>query len=288
MWRQTWRQTWLQTRDFTEQQLEQFKALQKQVYAALEEVAATLQPGITERTAARRIHAALKAQGARSYFHVPVALFGERTAYPGDFGELAALPTERVLTDADAVILDVAPLIDGYTVDCSYAVPRTEGDGRAFAEADALLSRCRRLILERAQQRANMRVAAREINAMIVAAGFENCHKKHIGKVLAHRITRSTQAWLASRRVWGLSPLPIGYFLLNSVRSSRGRAELTPNWNERRQSDCPMQPGLWAVEPHVGRGVTGVKFEEILVVTDDDAYYLDDDLPHHRRWAGNG
>jgi hypothetical protein len=29
----------------------------------------------------------------------------------------------------------------------------------------------------------------------------------------------------------------------------------------------------------------GAKFEEILVVDEGDAYYLDDDLPHHRRWA---
>lgn len=28
-----------------------------------------------------------------------------------------------------------------------------------------------------------------------------------------------------------------------------------------------------------------MKFEEILVVTEDDAYWLDDDLPHVHRWA---
>jgi hypothetical protein len=27
-----------------------------------------------------------------------------------------------------------------------------------------------------------------------------------------------------------------------------------------------------------------VKFEELLVVTDDDAFWLDDDLQHVRRW----
>lgn len=47
-----------------------------------------------------------------------------------------------------------------------------------------------------------------------------------------------------------------------------------------------MQPGLWAVEPLVARGDTGSKFEEMLVVTDDDAFYLDDDLSHQRRWRG--
>ncbi|MBA5845199.1 Xaa-Pro aminopeptidase, partial [Escherichia coli] len=28
----------------------------------------------------------------------------------------------------------------------------------------------------------------------------------------------------------------------------------------------------------------GAKFEELLVITDDDAYWLDEDLPHVRRW----
>lgn len=44
-------------------------------------------------------------------------------------------------------------------------------------------------------------------------------------------------------------------------------------------------PGLWAVEPHLGFAGVGAKFEELLVITDDDAYWLDDDLPHVRRWA---
>ena len=277
----------VQTRDFTSEQLERFKVLQRQVYATLLEVAETLRPGVTERVAARHIHAALKGQGARTYFHVPVALFGDRSAYPGAFGQFEALPTERVLQAGDAVILDAAPVFDGYTADCSYAVPRADGDRGVFIEADALLSRCRALILERARERANMRAVAREVDALIVAAGFENCHKKHIGKVLGHRVTRSAAGWMGSRRVWGLSPLPVTYFVLSSVRSSRGRPELTPNWNHTRQSDCAMQPGLWAIEPHVACGALGSKFEEILVVTESEAYYLDEDLPHHRRWAAS-
>ena len=234
---------------------------------------------------ARRVHRILSTRRARTYFHVPVALFGARSAYPGEFREFESLPTERVLRECDAVIIDAVPVFDGYMIDCSYAVPRADGNQDTFAAADALLADCRALILQRARARANMRVVAREINTMIVAAGFENCHKKHIGKVRAHRITRSSAGWLASRRVWGLSPPPVGYFFINRVRSSVGQALLTPNWNDRRQSDCVLQPGLWAVEPHVARGATGVKFEEILVVTADNAYYLDEDLPHVRRWS---
>jgi len=279
---------WVQSTDFTPEQLLRFRTLQRHVYATLEEVASTFRPGLTEKDATRALRRALKAQGAQTYFHVPVALFGERTTYPGDFGELGALPTDRVLEDGDALIVDAAPIFDGYTIDCSYAVPRAQADTATFDEADALLQRCRQVLLERAREHANMRTVAKEIDALIRDAGFDNCHKKHIGKVLAHRVTRSVGGWLGGAQVWGLSPLPVSYFFAYSFVSGNGYADFTPNWNDTRQSNCRMQPGLWAVEPHVARGATGSKFEEILVVTEDDAYYLDDDLPHHRRWAEKG
>jgi hypothetical protein len=58
-----------------------------------------------------------------------------------------------------------------------------------------------------------------------------------------------------------------------------------PLWNDSSFTDYPATPGLWAIEPHIGLDGVGVKFEELLVVTDDDAYWLDDDLPHVRRWT---
>ncbi len=276
---------WVQTTDFTQEQLQNFRTLQRQVYATLVEVADGLRAGITEKDATRALRRAFKRQGVESYFHVPVALFGERSTYPGDFGELGALPTDRVLADEDAVIVDAAPIFDGYMIDCSYAVPRPAADPATFGEADRLLEACRKHILERATERANMRGVAREVDAMITSAGFENCHKKHIGRVLAHRITRSVGGWLGSQRIWGLAPLPVSYFFAYGFVATNLAADFTPNWNNTRQSDCLMQPGLWAVEPHVARGATGSKFEEILVVTEETAYYLDDGLPHHQRWA---
>ncbi len=61
-----------------------------------------------------------------------------------------------------------------------------------------------------------------------------------------------------------------------------------PIWNDRTLADQPPAPGLWAVAPHIGRDGVGVKFEELLVVTEDDAYWLDDHLPHTQRWAAAG
>ncbi|MGH4007284.1 MAG: M24 family metallopeptidase, partial [Pseudonocardiaceae bacterium] len=59
----------------------------------------------------------------------------------------------------------------------------------------------------------------------------------------------------------------------------------SPLWADGDISDHPATPGLWAVEPHIGFRDVGVKFEEILVVTEiGGACWLDDDLPHVRRW----
>ncbi|MCI0354169.1 MAG: M24 family metallopeptidase, partial [Acidobacteria bacterium] len=109
----------MKTRDFTAEELARFKFFQRRSYKTLEQVAATLVDGDTEIAVTRRMRKAFHEQGVHHYFHVPVALFGERTAYPGDFGQLGALPTEQRLAPGMAVILDAAPVYEGYTVDTS-------------------------------------------------------------------------------------------------------------------------------------------------------------------------
>lgn len=276
----------LQASGFSQSELERFKHFQRISYGVLETVAASLQTGETEKVVTRRIHRAMTAAGAQNYFHVPVALFGERTAYPGAFGQFEALPTERVLQPGDAVILDAAPIFDGYTVDTSYA--SRFGSGGVPRELDQALLQFRGDILARANAGLTMREIARQIDGDIKLRGLENCHRKHIGMVLGHRVTREKSAFLRGRAIWGLAPRQVGWFVINSMRSARGKPILSPNWNHTRQSDCPVPNGLWAVEPHIARDGFGAKFEEILVVQDGKAFYLDEALPHTRRWAAAG
>ena len=266
--------------------LARVRQLQREVFDLLVATSLTLQDGETEHQVTRRIHKALCQRGVRSYFHGPVALFGERTAYPGDFGTFAALPTERRLRPEDAVILDAAPVVDGHVIDVSYAVPRP-GVRAEFEAGDRVLRDLRRLILERTLAGDTMRTIARTVDTVIKDHGLANCHRKHIGMVLGHRVVCETRPWLARRSVFGLSPAPVVWFLWRSLRSRKGRPELSPNWNHTRRSDAPAPPGLWAIEPHVGHGAVGLKFEEMLVVTADTAFYLDDALPHHQRWQAS-
>ena len=273
-------------KDFSIAELERFRAFQRLAFDTLEKVGATLEAGVTEKTVARQIRKQLRIAGAQNFFHVPVALFGDRTAYPGDFGQLGALATDRVLKPGDAVILDAAPIFDGYTVDTSYSM--RFGEGEVPAVLDRALAEFRETILERVREKVTMREIARQVDAEIKAMGLENCHRKHIGMVLGHRVTREKHAFLRSRSVWGIGARQAGWFFATSYQSSRGKPELSPNWNHTRQSDCPAPDGLWAIEPHVAKDGFGAKFEDILVVQDGQARYLDDDLPHTRRWLRAG
>ena len=271
---------------FSAADLERFKAAQRLSFDILERTAASLQAGESERAVGKRIHKQMKQAGASYYFHGPAVMFGERTSYPGDFGPFGALPTERTLKAGDAVTLDCAPVFDGYTVDTSFC---TTFDGTGVpVELDRFLIELRESIRQRVERRLTTREIARQVDAQIRERGMENCHRKHIGMVLGHRVLKENSPSLRGLSVWGLSPRQLAYTLVRSVQARRGRRTLSPIWNHTRQSDCPVPDGLWAVEPHVAKDGIGAKFEDILVVQDGAVYYLDDDLPHHRRWRAAG
>ena len=63
-----------------------------------------------------------------------------------------------------------------------------------------------------------------------------------------------------------------------------GVHQRTPFCNVGPGSDARPEPGLWAFEPHIARDDVGVKWEEMLLVDESGARWLDDDLPHVRRW----
>ena len=114
--------------------------------------------------------------------------------------------------------------------------------------------------------------------------GYENCHKKHIGTVLGHMVTKADTNRLASWSYKGLAVKQVSWFLTRSRLARGKRRNMTPNWNHTNACKDVAPYGLWAVEPHLASGNVGVKFEEILIIDEDGARWLDDDLPHHRRW----
>lgn len=269
--------------EYSADELERFRHFQRLSYEVLGSVAANLHAGISEIEATHELRKAFHIAGAHNYFHVPVALFGERSAYPGDFGAFEALPTDRRLGESDTFILDAAPIFDGYTVDTSCAYD--PGASSIFSLLDKELPTLRKLIRDRINEGGTFQQIAWEVDDHIRQRGFENCHRKHIGAVLGHRVTKADSTRLSSWSYKGLAVKQVSWFLTRS-RLARGRLRrLTPNWNHTNTCKGVAPHGLWAVEPHLASEGVGVKFEEILIIDENGARWLDDDLPHHRRWT---
>lgn len=272
-------------------ELDGFRAAQKLAYRCAEAIAAELTPGITEREAAALMKRWLAASGAEDCFHQPFAWFGDRTAFEGFIGlrhlggfNPAFYPGSRRLQEGMPFILDCAPTLDGYTADIGYT--GCLGQNRLLDKLMDDLLEYRVLILELVRQRKNLSEIALAVDRLCARHGYEPRHKAYPFQVLAHRVEKLPADGRRHRSLLRFGVRSVE----NLVRSAaRGRREgWSPLWSSNSASDHPPTPGLWAVEPHLGFRGVGAKWEELLVVTADDAFWLDDDVPQVRRWLSRG
>lgn len=260
--------------------LAKFREVQQLAYAAAQSVAQTLEPGVTEKQAARRIREYLLDRGVQDWFHTPFAWFGDRTAFRGFRTPLQFFPTHRRLDEGMAFILDCAPVRQGYVADIGYS--GCLGTNRIYEQLMDDLCEYRTLIVTRVNERVPLRQIYRDVDALIAQQGYDNRHRVYPGRVIAHQLSK-----VHSR----LPKLVAAGFGIRSIQTLIGDLIVermhhrSPLWADGELSNHPATPGLWAVEPHIAFRDVGVKFEEILVVTTTGAaYWLDDDLPHVRRW----
>ncbi|RJL30365.1 M24 family metallopeptidase [Bailinhaonella thermotolerans] len=272
--------------DLERADLDRHRRVQRLAYRCAEEVAAGLEPGVTERETTRRMRRWLLANGVDDWFHVPFAWFGDRTAFRGFRLPHQFLPTARPLAEGMPYVLDVAPIVDGYVADIGYS--GCLGPNPVWERLYADLAEYRGFILDLVRRRRRFAEIYDEVDALATRQGYDNRHQVYPGRVIGHQVGRLTSRLprVVVARSFGLRTLEtIGRELVKERFEGR-----SPLWNNARSSDHPPTPGLWAVEPHIGfrtrtPGAVGAKFEELLVVTEDDAHWLDDDLPHVRRWA---
>ncbi|WP_263170242.1 M24 family metallopeptidase [Streptomyces sp. SCSIO ZS0520] len=265
---------------FDEKDLANFRELQRLAYRCAEKVAAWLEPGVTERQAAARLRKELVAEGVQDFFHVPFAWFGDRTAFRHFRTPLQFFATGRRLEEGMSYVLDCAPVVDGYTADIGYA--GRMGENPIWDRIAKDLLDYRELIVDLVRQRRTLDEVYAAVDAQIARHGYDNRHRVYPGRVIGHQVTRMEKV----RGPEGLTMFGFGVRTLQTL----GRELVTeriqgrsPLWADGRASRHAPTPGLWAVEPHVGFRDVGLKFEELLVVTHDDAYWLDDDVPHVRR-----
>lgn len=262
--------------------LEGFRRSQATAYACAEAVAKELREGMTERQVATRMREYLGDHGVREYFHYPFAWFGDRTAFthnrtPHDF-----LPTNRRLAPGMPVILDVAPIIEGHTSDIGYCCKL--GENALHDQMLADLEPYRALILDGVRAHKKLDTIYREVDQLIERQGYKNRHQAYPFRVLAHKVGYVPSEARSELKVVTFGAPALSYLFGRMAKAFRSDAHQSPLWNDQASSSHTAEPGLWAVEPHLGFRGVGVKWEELLVVTETDAYWLDDDLPHVRHF----
>lgn len=268
--------------NYTETDLQKFKELQALAYKCAQETAEWLDPGVTEKQAAAELRRRLKRDKVEDFFHVPFAWFGDRTAFRGFKVPTQFFATNRKLEEGMPFIVDCAPIIDGYTADIGYG--GVLGHNDTWDKIDDDLSKLRPLILEEVRSRKTLDEVYKEVDRAITAAGNDNRHQVYPGRVIGHQVTRQS-------KVFGPTGMTVMGFGIRTIQTLGRELMLetvhhrSPLWADSRMSRHAPTPGLWAVEPHIGNGPVGLKFEELLVVTEDDVYWLDDEVPHVKRWA---
>jgi Xaa-Pro aminopeptidase len=242
-----------------------------------------LQAGMTEIDACKLMDEYLRGRGVRQYFHEPFAWFDERTAFAGDFSPRDFAPTDRKLEAGMPVILDVAPAQEGYPSDIGYAF--VHGENPVVDRMLADLEPHRALILEGVRAGRTMQQIYRDVDALIAEQGYENRHQAYPGNALGHRVGKLGDDPETVQPYGGFGPAALVFLITEAQTSKDDPSHAGPVWNGSDACDHPIGTGLWAVEPHLGKDAVGVKWEEILVVPEEgEAYWLDDDLPHVRRW----
>lgn len=270
----------IKAKGFDAGELVRFRELQKICFDIQAKMASELEAGLTERAVAQELFRRYRAAGAGNFFHLPVVLFGARTGLPGQWGIGKFYPREVELKEGDAVILDGAPMFDGFMLDTSYSF--AFGDNPAHDAMMGHLLKQREAIRDAVNAGKTFLQVAEDVASDCAALGYEGVHEKHPGAVLGHRAirVRGPQGW----RLRGADGAALGWFLLK-VAQSKFFARQSPLWNRNPAGNHAPTDGLWMVEPHFSSGDFGAKWEEILIIEDGKARWLQDDPPHVPRWA---
>ena len=272
----------VKTHNFTEAELSHFRELQRRSFTILEETAASLSGGETEKEVAHKLVKRYRAAGAGSFFHLPVVLFGERTALPGKWPVGKFFPKSKALEPGDSVILDAAPLFSGYLVDTSYSFCFGKNDDHRSMMQH--LAQYRESVPTAINRGDSFKLIAVQVLETMTAVGYEPVHTKHPGQVLGHRAIKTPNLPF-QMRLQGVDAVSLSWFKLKDSMAMSGLGQKSPLWNGLKTSDHQAHDGLWLVEPHAGFGAVGAKWEEILVIEGGKARWLDDCSPHVRQWS---
>ena len=257
--------------------LQKYKTAQRFAYSCAEKAAAQLAVGMTERDVAQLLKESLNAGGATDFLHRPFAWFAERSGFLNMRGFRDYLPSNRTLTANDVVVLDVSPIVDGHIGDIGLSVSLSPHAG--LEKAKASLRKTRALIPQLFMSDRPLGEVWKAVEQQLNADGFQNAYTRYPFSVLGHRVP------LINRRTNFLSSLPVTYLSWFGNTAYLMFLKYGISKQLIRKNSKQAKEGVWAIEPHLSGDGFGAKFEEILVVEKDRAYWLDDDVPHMRGYT---
>jgi len=242
-------------------------------------VAEGVKPGDSEREVCARMEREFSRAHVRHWLHTPYAWWGERTRFdwPGRW-ETSALPTERVLEPGEAFILDAAPIVAGFPADFAYsgrAGAAAGEDASAYLDLLAELTRVKAALVDWATPEESAAELCARVEQSMHAAGLDVIHTRYPANVLGHTL-EGFPNWSSSAPRLGT-----GFQLPLLLTYAKGIV-LHHLWGAPYpflRANGPGRPlGLYAVEPHLGRGAFGAKFESVLLIDGTETRWLDPGL----------
>jgi hypothetical protein len=253
-------------RIYSENEKTGHKATQRLAQNCVQEISALIKAGWTEKQTANLMETWLRDHGVKAFFHKPFVWWGDRTRFDGVKNYWDYLPTETRLAEDEVFILDVAPILNGYVADIGFS--GCYGQNKEYSLGIKFLEELRRELPKMAIACIEGFQLWEQIDQLIVANGYENIHATYPFGVLGHRLHKNPGSIEATfihfgwQSYWDLLSRGLFGQLLNKNFSG-------------------SLVGLWAIEPHIGTKDFGLKFEEILVVEKDKAYWLEESANFH-------
>jgi hypothetical protein len=241
-------------------------------------VAEGVRAGDTERRVCARLEREFAKARVKHWLHTPYAWWGERTRFDWrGVWETNALPTDRVLVEGEAFVLDAAPLVLGFPADFAYS-GCAPGDPEATLNHRALLDQLARLkldILAWCTSEGGSAGLCRNVERGIEAAGLDVIHTRYPAQVLGHTLEGFPNWCSAAPRVGTGFQLPLLLTYASGLILHHLAGAPYPFLN----AGAPGRPrGLYALEPHLGKGRLGAKFESVLLIDPGETRWLDPEL----------
>lgn len=260
------------------QYLDSLKQLQRSAYKALTNVEAVLQEGMTEKDVAGLLVDQLAALHIKRYRYRPVVLFDARSMFmelevPFYYGA-----TNKKLERDVPVVMDIAPSSGNRWVSTAYSC--WYGSESLIHKAIRTKLKISRVhILQWVREGKSFYDIAQDLEPFFEEERVKTCHSQYPSGYLAKKLVSfnsGVDGKLTLPSLCGSENKSLYGSLVDWVKQSTSSLMQNDSANYRARPS----PGVWIVEPHAGYAGIGVKWKELLVITEHDAYWLDQDVPH--------